>query len=380
VITRPFVAIDMDAQPGIRESLFQEIDKVSGFAARFLIHEPTSMFGLRHYVDPPCEPDRALIAHLGFMYAKLWESRLGFDANGLVDPQPIYLNGEAERLWAQELEHLERRLPTAAPDEEGFFGHLRGRLLRLAGVLALWENPNAGFVDGVAMRRAILIGRYFLRHHRAAARAAREADLIRAVESIREWAANRLQAGKEVSVREAARQWRRYRGPQGAAVAVAHFREAGLAPEKPAKSEGPGRPKGSRWVFPNGPTKPAKSPGRGEEVNNAGFAGIGVRICENAPPDWDARFAALNQSLALELDLPPGGKGTCPFCGHDGCFGQVKDTCFWKCFGDRHAADAGGVPDHGDLLDLWFHRVHGRLPSKEERVQQLLAFENGGES
>ena len=373
-ITAPFVAIDMDAQPAIRDSLFQEIDKVSGFSARFLIHEPTSLLGVRRYVHRPQSPDALLLEQIGETLAGLWAKKLDVGQDGRVQPVPLYVSDEADQLWAVELEHLERRLPGAAADEEGFFGHLRGRLLRLAGVLALWEDPTACMIDGETMRRAILLGRYFLRHHRAAARAAREAQQERAVEAIRE----RVELKGSICPRDAAGQWRRYRGPDGAALAIAHFRAAGLVPQKQGKTAGPGRPKHDRWVFPNRPSKPSKSAPDEGQTDTDGFDGEGPSSNGNAPTDWDGRFAALNQSLAGTVEHPPGGKGACPLCKHADCFGRVNDSNYWKCFSSDHAAVCGGQSDHGDLLDLWFLRGQGRLPTKDERVQQLLAFESGG--
>jgi hypothetical protein len=376
-VNSPFLAIDMDAQPGIRDRLFQEVDKVSGFTARFLIHEPASRFGTRNYIVPPAQPDGTLLDALGIMFAELWATPLKLDEQGRPAPEPIHLDAEAERLWAIELQRLEGRLPTATSDEESFGGHLRGRLLRLAAVLALWEKPDAGFVDATAMRRAILIGRYFLAHLRLAARAARDAEFARHVEAVREWASARIEAGKAVTLRDAGIQWHRYRGTKGGALGVAHLRAAGLVPERIPKTERPGRPKSDRWVLPNAPTKPAKTSPSTPAPSIAGFAGGGPGPNGNAAGDWDARFSAFNATLAQEVDLPPGGKGTCPFCGHDECFGRVKDSLFWKCFSADHAADGGGVPDHGDLVDLRFNQTEGRLPTKDERVARLLAFENG---
>lgn len=75
----------------------------------------------------------------------------------------------------------------------------------------------------------------------------------------------------------------------------------------------------------------------------------------------DVRAAVDAYRIANPLELPRSG-GTCPLCGHHGCFGLFPaDSRRWFCFSDRHDADSGRVGVrgtrgwHGDVLDLHAH-------------------------
>jgi len=53
--------------------------------------------------------------------------------------------------------------------------------------------------------------------------------------------------------------------------------------------------------------------------------------------------------------------GTCPVCGHKGCFGTLDNTTRWACFSSNHGPDSGRVGIqgagcwHGDALDIAAH-------------------------
>lgn len=81
------------------------------------------------------------------------------------------------------------------------------------------------------------------------------------------------------------------------------------------------------------------------------FAEAAARYNQDHPGDW------------------PRSDGTCPACGHQDCFGQLKDSPGrWACFSANH--DAVGVRGarcwHGDTLDLAAHAAG------VERVDLLL--------
>ncbi len=75
----------------------------------------------------------------------------------------------------------------------------------------------------------------------------------------------------------------------------------------------------------------------------------------------DVREAILGYRQGHPLDAPRSG-GTCPLCGHHGCFGRMPtDPGRWACFSSSHEVDSGGVGLqgarcwHGDVVDLHAH-------------------------
>ncbi len=71
----------------------------------------------------------------------------------------------------------------------------------------------------------------------------------------------------------------------------------------------------------------------------------------------------------------PRSKGTCPGCGHNGCFGSL-DGIRWACWSTAHTGagklTADGRMHTGDALDLDAHAA-GRAPAEHLRVEGYLA-------
>lgn len=78
-------------------------------------------------------------------------------------------------------------------------------------------------------------------------------------------------------------------------------------------------------------------------------------------PDADPlAAAAAKYNAEHKLEYPTGGSGTCPICGHHGCWGQsVRGPGYWSCFSASH--QEGGVRAGdvwtGDALDIEAHKA-----------------------
>lgn len=99
--------------------------------------------------------------------------------------------------------------------------------------------------------------------------------------------------------------------------------------------------------------------------------------------DADLAAAVVAYRTAHPLEVPRSG-GTCPLCGHNGCFGQLPTAPHrWYCFSDRHEADSGGVGVrgargwHGDTLDLHAHAQGCSRIEWLRRSSYLAATESG---
>src|SRR5262245_51462864 len=101
--------------------------------------------------------------------------------------------------------------------------------------------------------------------------------------------------------------------------------------------------------------------GAGEGAPGAGADGdaeaTGASEAEvGAASEFHAAVARYNEDHPQEW---PADSGTCPGCGHNGCFGRMpEDPDRWGCFSTQHDADSGGVGVHvenqwqRDALDL----------------------------
>ena len=90
---------------------------------------------------------------------------------------------------------------------------------------------------------------------------------------------------------------------------------------------------------------------------SASFREAAEAYCRDRTPKW------------------PGGGGTCPACGHNGCFGS-RDGSRWSCWSSGHPGpgipSSDGLFHHGDALDLdaW---LSGRTPAEHLRAEGYLA-------
>lgn len=214
----PFLSLDADVQSGILAGLFTAEDRISGLTARILIHSPPPMQGQRTYRKAPPEPGERVLSLFCRRLGALWSEPLVLDEDGVPKPRPLRLEAAAEDRWAEELERLEDRYERVSEELEGLLGHLRGRLLRLAGVLALLRRPGAEHVEVEDMERAITFGRYFLAH------ATRPLGRISPAERERSgligWIRRR---GGSTTVRDLGKGPRRFRGTDGARRAEAEL-------------------------------------------------------------------------------------------------------------------------------------------------------------
>lgn len=143
--------------------------------------------------------------------------------HGVPTYQELPLDEEAEAAWAVEMQRLEGCYPGADEAEQGSLGHARGRLLRIAGVLALLADPGAEVICASDMQRAVVHMRYHLEHARRMLSGARGGGGQRERRTLIHWVRGN---GGSCSVRELSRGPRKYREPGAAEVALEGLVEA----------------------------------------------------------------------------------------------------------------------------------------------------------
>lgn len=364
----PFLAIEADVQPGLVARLFSSEDLVSGMTSRFLMHEPPSLRGRRRYVDPPPAPGGDELEVLRRFLEPLWDLELDI-VDGSPHPVLLDMSPDAERLYAVELERMEVRYVGISEAMAGTLGHARGRLVRLAGVLALLRDCQTLKITELDVRRAIHHIRYHLAH------------MERLFSRPDEWGEHdRLQRLDQSALKILAKQPKRgvtprdlqlsvsksrYRGTVGRQQAVADLNALGWTPKRPP-SRGGGRPPQPGW-FPPGVSPGARreepTPGEGDSVGSVGTSPRPQATRE------DARELLAEASEVLlsrgEVELPPPGLRTpCPICGSSDGLGRVPhEHGRWHCFSSKH--DAGGC-----AVDLHLGARLGRQPSAAEAVAE----------
>lgn len=396
-LARPFLCIETDLQPDRLEAIFDTDDQRSGLTARFLIHQPETFAGSRRYLNPPPRPDAWVLPTLTTILGRLWGIPLQLEEDGAPCWKLLFLDETAEHLWATEMEAIEPRLPTVGPEERGFLGHLRGRLLRLAGVLALlrWacETNSLVCLDSLAalptltvigsdMEMAIAWGRYFSAHHRVlfaespARRQERhqlEADQFKSL-ATRHFAKHSARGVTPADL--ATSGGRRFRSTEGRAKAVSLLNAIGWAPQR-VQSEGPGRPTVA-W-FPPTPGRTAAP--KGGQTNQGNQT-----IDPSAPPGatgthdepaCDLLQRASNRLLEeRRVSYPERGvRGPCPACGSPDGLAALPNSDRWYCHSSRHDEHCRS----GYAVDLHFAQQHGRMPTPAEAVSlsRLILGEGG---
>ena len=378
-LPRPWLGIDADVQPGVFAKLFTEEDRVSGMSARFLAHSPPSMQGRRQYVQPTPEPDPWVLELFRTRLFDLWAIPLEIrDETPWFNPLP--LDSDAERLWAEELEALERRYPNADDEEVGMLGHARGRILRLAGVLALLRDPRATHVTEIDIRQGITHMRYHLAQHQWQVRQLEGSSDRR--EKLRQRVQQIFDRQKETGVRPSDLRNNvnkaSYGGPTGERRALADMHALGWDLRRPKAPAGrPGR-RPVPAFFPPAPGvlsgKSAKPAGRERVADLADHPA--ARRGENGA---DARTlledagARLTEAGLVELPRP-GVRVECPACGSPDGLGTIPEApSRWYCHSDRHSGPRGGV-----AVDYLLAQQLGRMPSVEEAVEEAKAILGGG--
>jgi hypothetical protein len=158
--------------------------------ARALLVWPTSTIGERSYVETDLKSDSAMLRYRSAI-ANLLEREpvLRSGAANELEPRQLTLTPEAKRLWIAVHDAVE------ADQKEGAeFAGIRAwasksasQVLRIAGVLTLIENPDAGAIQVGTVEQAAALGNFYLRE---AARIVGTSSIpldVRNAEALRDW-------------------------------------------------------------------------------------------------------------------------------------------------------------------------------------------------
>ena len=161
-IIHPALTMVLAVQPEVLNGLMSNNTfRGRGLTARFLYSMPKSTFGSRSFSTKPIpEGVRA-------RYRALIETILSSDN----EQEPISLDDGAREVLEDLFNEIEGRLKGDLAEISDWAGKFVGAVLRISGILHVMKYPKDSMFDAVdreTMEHAVIIGRYFLTHAKAA--------------------------------------------------------------------------------------------------------------------------------------------------------------------------------------------------------------------
>ncbi|RIH88892.1 hypothetical protein Mlute_00499 [Meiothermus luteus] len=161
------LALHLMAQPEVARTLLSDpLAQGQGILARMLTAAPLSTAGGRYYVAEDIAETPAYQAYA----ARLANILEALKRRVLDDPEskkrglelrPLPLHSEAKRLWTAFHDHVERNIPGDLAPIRALASKLPEHALRLAGVLALFSNPEAPQLNREAVERGIVLAQFY---------------------------------------------------------------------------------------------------------------------------------------------------------------------------------------------------------------------------
>jgi hypothetical protein len=178
----------IQAQPEVvSDFVGDEMLQAQGLLQRFLMSEPPSRIGSRLYTSHDISRDPAYQAYIAQMNALL-ELQLPTDEDGDLIPRTIGLSEAAYKLWISAYNTIEQ---ASAPggfleNYQAYASKLPEQILRIAGVICLFEEPDAIEVSETIMRGAINLAYHYLHEAMHLLVSPADCSLVRAKELL-EW-------------------------------------------------------------------------------------------------------------------------------------------------------------------------------------------------
>lgn len=160
------LAMHLMLQPIIAETvLSDDVLTGQGFLARCLLTWPESTIGTRQYVSRDLTKDPSMLGYWRLMRDLLAIKPILRDGSrNELAPRTLTLTAEAKELWRAVYGEIELDMI-----ENGAYASVRAwaskapsQVLRIAGVLALMDDPNTGVIHIAAIKRAALLMNHYL--------------------------------------------------------------------------------------------------------------------------------------------------------------------------------------------------------------------------
>lgn len=163
-INNPRLSAHLMIQPIVANKVLNDPEMLGqGFLARFLIAAPESLAGTRFYKDINLSIN-ADIKRLQARLTDLFEMEQPEDEHGNLAPRELHLSSEAHREYTETYNEIEKEIGRLGSfrDIKATGSKAAEQALRIAGVLALVENPLATVISGEVMKRACELSAWYL--------------------------------------------------------------------------------------------------------------------------------------------------------------------------------------------------------------------------
>ena len=179
-------------QPSVVEGLLSNpLAKGSGFLARFLKSRPDTLQGTRFQTEPDAASRPAIAAYSSRILELLRSEPNYIDGprSGL-NPRVLKLTPAATSIWLDLADQIERELKPGsgkyAPVKE-FGAKLLEHITRIAGVLAVVDDPDTMSIDLDVLERAATIGAFFIEEELRITNGAAVPPELQRAEKLRVW-------------------------------------------------------------------------------------------------------------------------------------------------------------------------------------------------
>jgi hypothetical protein len=158
------LSIHLQGQPDIVASFVgNELLQNQGLLQRFLMAEPESRIGSRLYARTNIKQDAGYRTYVEKL-ERLLEATLPINDNGELQPRELVLSDAAYITWVDAHDAIERASATGGALEhyQAYAAKLAEQILRIAGVITLFENLDAAEISDETMRSAIHLADFYL--------------------------------------------------------------------------------------------------------------------------------------------------------------------------------------------------------------------------
>ena len=162
-INGPRLSAHIMIQPVVMPKVFNPTLLNQAFLPRFLISYPTSLAGSRTYLQEDVLANEHVIAfHARLLDILRRPFPLGPGNDAGLDPRKIGMSPEAKRLWVAFYENVEKQMRSTYANMRGFASKAAEHVLRIAGVLAGYENLDLAYLGLEHIERAIMLVEFYL--------------------------------------------------------------------------------------------------------------------------------------------------------------------------------------------------------------------------
>ena len=170
--------------------LSDDVLRDQGLLSRFLPTAPMSAAGTRMQRDPN-ERSHGSVERLKILILGLLRRPLLLDKADGLDLPTITLTDEATAVWREFADHVEGLIPNQFRRIRGLANKLPEHATRLAGVLAIMDDPDQTEIDAPTLERGIALAEFYAGEALRLARGVVTDPALFAAEEVRQWIADK---------------------------------------------------------------------------------------------------------------------------------------------------------------------------------------------